>query len=111
MKLPDRGIILAAFRTEVGLIASSLDAKSEYQELGFLRYVKGSLKDRRLLVGACGMGKVRAAAATQAAIDLFRPGFALFCGTAGAIDGCLKPLDLVVADKLLQHDACLDAPE
>lgn len=107
----DRVAVLGAFRVEIEIIADFLSRASGLREAGPLTYVEGKLGDRHLLVGSTGVGKVRAAAGVQAAADLFRPALVIICGTAGALSKKIRPLDLVVAEKLLQHDTGPKDPE
>ncbi|MHC4943497.1 MAG: 5'-methylthioadenosine/S-adenosylhomocysteine nucleosidase [Planctomycetota bacterium] len=100
----ERAVILAAFRVEVERLPERLEGKSALEEAGFLKYVTGEFEGRAVLVGTSGMGKVRAAAAAQKAVDLFQPGILLCCGTAGALREGVVPLDLVLGEKVLQHD-------
>jgi adenosylhomocysteine nucleosidase len=103
-------VILAAFRVEVEELAERLEDKSALGQAGFLRYVTGRIEDLSILIGTAGMGKVRASAAAQKAIDLLEPDALLCCGTAGSLKEDVRPLDLVVAERLLQHDTGPDTP-
>lgn len=107
----DRVAVLGAFRVEIEIIADSLSGASGPQQAGPLTYVTGKFNHRDLLVGSTGVGKVRAAAGVQAAADLFRPALVIICGTAGALSKKIRPLDLVVAEKLLQRDTGPNDPE
>lgn len=68
----------------------------------------GRLDGVPVLVATCGIGKVQAAALTQA---LLAHGAAavLFTGVAGAVDPSLRVGDLVVASEALQHDVDVTA--
>ncbi len=105
-----KAVILSAFRVEIDKIAEALECKGELCEKGPLRYVTGRYASMDVLAGTTGVGKVRAAAGVQAAIELFDASFVLFVGTAGALSAGLRPLDLVVSDRLLQHDTGPDEP-
>ena len=102
--------ILGAFRIEVERIKNLLTGAGEIRQAGCLEYVTGSSGGRSILVGITGMGKVRAASGVQAVIDRFQPDFILVCGTAGALSDRVRPLDLVVVDRVLQHDTGPDEP-
>ncbi len=61
--------------------------------------------DYQLMV--CGVGKVRAASATQALIDSFQPDLVLNVGTAGGLHPDVAVGDIVVTLKQHQHDSQL----
>lgn len=103
--------VIAAFRAEVEAVAAALADAGPLERAGFCRFVRGRAGARAVVAAAVGMGKVRAAAGTQAVLDRFRPAAVLFCGTAGSLAREVRPLDLVVAERLLQHDTGPKAPE
>ncbi len=51
-----------------------------------------------------GVGKVRASAATQYAIDMLNPTHILCIGAAGALSTSLSPGQVVIADKVIEYD-------
>jgi adenosylhomocysteine nucleosidase len=55
-------------------------------------------------VAATGVGKVNAAMTTALVVARFAPAAVLFTGVAGALDPDLRPGDVVVGEKLMQHD-------
>lgn len=107
----DRIAFLAAFRIEVEGLVKLLDEPGPLEEKGFLRHLRGRYGEREVLVGTTGMGKARAAAGTQAALDLFQPDLLVFCGTAGSLRPEVRPMDVVMADKVLEHDRGPDEPQ
>lgn len=62
------------------------------------------LKDKRVVMQVSGIGKVNAAAKTQAIIDKFSPKMILMIGVAGAADPKLAIGDLIIAKDLIQWD-------
>ena len=74
------------------------------KKAGGLDMVTGRLNDMEVAIASTGIGKVRAAAATQALIDAFAPGEVWCIGLGGALDEKLKAGDVVIADELYQHD-------
>lgn len=58
----------------------------------------------QLVVVKCGIGKVNAAACTQALIDKFACDAIINVGIAGAIGQSIKIGDVVVATDLIEHD-------
>ncbi|MFH2000852.1 MAG: 5'-methylthioadenosine/S-adenosylhomocysteine nucleosidase, partial [Planctomycetota bacterium] len=104
-------VVLGAFRIEVEQVVNQLENQEELCEEGPLKYVTGIYENKRVLVGVTGLGKVRAAAGTQAAIHVFQPDLIVMCGTAGSLSEEVHALDLVVARHLLQHDTGPHEPE
>lgn len=104
-------VILGAFRTEVEQLYMRLQDASGLRSKGPLKYVTGKLGDSGILVGTMGIGKVRAAAAAQAAIHIFQPQRIIVCGTAGSLAPEVGALDLVVARDLLQYDTGPSEPK
>ena len=74
------------------------------KKAGGLDMVTGRLNDVEVAITSTGIGKVRAASATQALIDAFAPGEVWCIGLGGALDAKLKTGDVVIADELYQHD-------
>jgi adenosylhomocysteine nucleosidase len=57
-----------------------------------------------VILATTGVGKVNAAATTALVIERFAPAIVIFSGVAGALDPALQPGDVVIAERLLQHD-------
>ena len=64
----------------------------------------GTLAGRQVVLVEIGPGKVQAAAVTQHLIDNYQVERLISCGSAGAIDPRLSLGDIVVVDKVVQHD-------
>ena len=95
--------IIAAMRGEIARIVEAI-ADPDEKHAGGLKMVCGKIGDKAVVVTACGIGKVKAAAATQAMIDAFAPEAILCIGTAGAIAENIGIGDIVAAEKTYQHD-------
>ena len=89
-----------------GEVASIIDMleKKELVTLSGIRFYTGSLFGKRVAVAKCGIGKVFAAICTQTMILNFSPRLVVNTGVGGALDPKLRPLDIVFATKLVQHD-------
>ena len=71
---------------------------------GMRRYVCGQLWGVDCVCVLSRMGKVAAAATVATLIERFHITHLLFTGVAGSIDSAVKVGDLVIADRLVQHD-------
>lgn len=94
--------VIGAMPEEIApLLGAAVDA-SEAGE-GPFRWHRGRLDGVEVALAVCGIGKVNAAALTQA---LLGQGAAavLFTGVAGGVDPGLRVGDLVVAHDAVQHD-------
>ena len=60
---------------------------------------------REAVVAGCGVGKVNAAMATQAVLDRFRPPAIVVAGSAGSLCAEVRPGDVVIGERVVQHDA------
>ena len=95
--------------TEIGPIEKRLEDPREVAVRGYIFRV-GRLNGREVVVGRSGAGKVNAAIVATLLIDHFNPSALLFSGTAGAIDPALRPGDVVIGERVTQHDAGLLTP-
>ncbi|MGV9801373.1 5'-methylthioadenosine/adenosylhomocysteine nucleosidase [Mycobacterium sp. NPDC003449] len=71
------------------------------------RFDTGSLDGHDVVLAETGMGKVNAALVTTALAHGFGCRAVVFSGVAGGLDPDLNVGDVVVADRLIQHDAGL----
>lgn len=94
--------LLGAMASEVAPLREALEGRRELQR-GPWRFEAGAIDGVEVVLAACGIGKVNAAALTEA---LLAQGCAalLFTGVAGAVDPELRVGDLVVSRDALQHD-------
>ena len=102
--------ILGAFGEEVRILKDSLQNRQDLSYSG-LKFYKGVLHGRHVVVAETGVGKVNAAMTTAVLIDRFHPKEVIFTGIAGAINPTLRPGDLVIGDKLVQHDLGFLGPD
>jgi adenosylhomocysteine nucleosidase len=95
--------IIGAMQEEIKLLTESMEIK-ETKTIGMRDYYLGKLfgKDVVLVFSKCG--KVAAASAVTTLIEIFKVDLVLFTGVAGGADKALNIGDIVVADKLVQHD-------
>jgi adenosylhomocysteine nucleosidase len=95
--------VLGAMGGEVRLLLNLLEGKQE-QTIEGIRFWTGRLKGRRVAIAMTGVGKVNAAIAATLLREHFRPAEVLFTGIAGGLNPELKPGDIVIAEKTVQHD-------
>ncbi len=95
--------IIGAMEQEIKLLAESM-LINETKTIAMREYYIGKLfgKDVVLVFAKCG--KVAAGSTVTTLIETFNVDIVLFTGVAGGADKNLKIGDIVVADKLVQHD-------
>ncbi len=69
----------------------------------------GEVGKKKCVLSLCGVGKVNASRTTQLMIDKYSPEFIINCGVAGGISDRVKIGDIVIGQKLVQHDFDLTA--
>ena len=89
--------------SEVNNLISMLEGHSE-EKIGSILFHKGELLGKRVVIARCGIGKVFAALCAEAMIISFAPSLIINTGVGGAVASGISVLDVVVADKLCQHD-------
>ena len=95
--------IIGAMDIEVdALIASMTD--TEERVISSVRYVKGKLLDKNVVIAKCGIGKVFAAICAQTMILEYKPDVIINTGVAGSLEKGLNVLDVAVAKSVVQHD-------
>ena len=95
--------IIGAMDIEVDYLTSLLEEREAIEFCG-LKFNTGTIYGKKLAIVKCGIGKVFAAMAASAMIARFSPRLVVNTGVGGALKSGLRPLDVVVAEKLLQHD-------
>ena len=69
-----------------------------------LEFIEGYINNNYCVLVECGIGKVNAARCTQVLIDNYKLDYVFNIGVAGGVDSSLKVGDIVVGEKLVQHD-------
>jgi adenosylhomocysteine nucleosidase len=95
--------IIAAMPEEIDFYLSQMKKDTEISHAGVV-FHKGTLCGKEISVAACGIGKVNAAMCAQLTIDRFSPDVLIHSGVAGGLAPDVSPLDLVVAESLVEHD-------
>ena len=95
--------IIVAMEEEMEAIKNIMDDLDEKQ-IYELNFVLGTIKDKRCILIKSGIGKVNAARVTQILTDNFKLEFIINLGAAGALNDMLNIGDIVIGEKLIQHD-------
>ena len=95
--------IIGAMDAEVNGLIAKLEGH-RIEAVGGIEFHTGRLLRREVVIARCGVGKVFAAMCAEAMIIRFSPDLIVNTGVAGGLDPNLKCADIVVAEKLCQHD-------
>ena len=95
--------IIFAMEEELKAFKDFIEIEKEY-EIFDLKFYEGSFKNITCILVESGVGKVNASRATQILIDNMQVDFIFNIGVAGGVSNDLDVLDIVIADKLVQHD-------
>ena len=88
---------------ELEALKKYLHVKNSYQ-LFELTFYEGQLENHDCILVESGIGKVNSARTTQILVDNFKVDCIFNIGIAGGISNKLEVGDIVVAEKLVQHD-------
>ncbi|MDV2684739.1 5'-methylthioadenosine/adenosylhomocysteine nucleosidase [Alkalihalophilus lindianensis] len=98
--------VIGAMNEEIERMLTEMEVE-ETIDYASVRFYKGKMLGRDIVLCKSGVGKVNAALTTQVLIDRFGITHILFTGVAGALDERLDVGDLVISTSAMQHD--LDA--
>ena len=102
-----------SFKADIGIIGALNDEVREIigrlenrvtETVGSIEFNLGELYGKKVVIARCGVGKVFAAICAEAMIIKYAPKLIVNSGVGGALDKSLRPMDIVFADKLVQHD-------
>lgn len=96
-------LVLGALPAETQPVEAALSDRQSLTVMG-VPAVSGALDGRPVIVAATGVGKVNAAMTTALLLERFTPTAVIFTGIAGALAPGLEPADVVVGERLVQHD-------
>ena len=95
--------ILGAMQAEVDSLQREIKDLTLERAGGF-DFARGTIHGRDVVVARCGVGKVNAAACTQALLMAYAPEVVINTGVAGSLSPALDILDVAVATDAVQHD-------
>jgi len=95
--------IIAAMNEEVDAIKkimTDISIKGIYE----LEFIIGKINEKEVVLVKCGVGKVNAARTTQILLNNFDIEYVINVGTAGSLNENIEIGDVVIGEKLVQHD-------
>jgi adenosylhomocysteine nucleosidase len=98
--------IVAAMEQELDAIVATMHVDGVV-EVGGRRYHRGHYATEPVVCVTSRIGKVAAATTTAILLERFKPRAVVMTGLAGGVDPRVAVGDIVIADRLIQHD--LDA--
>jgi adenosylhomocysteine nucleosidase len=102
--------IVSALPAELAALRDALTATSAVQ-LGPAQHAwRGHLDGHPVVLAEAGIGKVAMAAVATLLITQLEPALVVFSGVAGGLDPDLQVGDVVIAERLVQHDAGVREP-
>lgn len=101
-KAVDIGII-GALDEEVNSLVAELE-NHETEKIGGIDFHTGVLDGKRVAIAKCGVGKVFAALTAEAMIISYSPRLIVNTGVGGALKKGISVGDILVAERLVQHD-------
>ena len=95
--------IIGAMDCEISELTSSLK-NLQVQKFSDYYILKGKIGKHNVVVTKSGVGKVNAGSTTQYIIDKYHPKYIVNIGLAGSLDKGVYQGDILLADKMVQHD-------
>ena len=95
--------IIFAMHEELNAFIKNINIENEY-DIFDLHFFHGMIKDTECILVISGVGKVNAARTTQILIDNYGVDAIINIGVAGGVNKSLSVCDIVLGEKLVQHD-------
>ncbi|MGD9929653.1 MAG: 5'-methylthioadenosine/adenosylhomocysteine nucleosidase [Mangrovibacterium sp.] len=98
--------LIGAMREEILLLKHDIE-NMKVDQLGSREFYSGTIGGKEVVMCLSGWGKVAAASTATSLINLYGVDQLVFIGLAGSMQPHLHIGDIVVADRLIQHDVDL----
>ena len=98
--------IIGALEEEVNEILALMDDVKE-EKIKDIRFCRGQLSGKEVVVMQCGVGKVMSAMTTTMLLERYDVTGIINIGTAGGLSDACKVLDIIIATKVAQFDVDL----
>lgn len=96
--------IIGAMEEEVTILKHKLVNLNEI-EVAHVKFYRGQLNNKDVVLTQSGIGKVNAAISTTLLIEKFKPTLIINTGSAGALDDSLSVGDILISNNVMYHDA------
>lgn len=95
--------IIGAMPQEVDALKNKMHKINEIEYLG-VHFTEGEINQKQVVLCLSGVGKVNATISTTLMITRYNPEYIINIGTAGGMDPEENTLDIVISEKVIQHD-------
>ena len=95
--------IIGAMEEEVAVLKQEMDIE-ETVDYASMRFCKGTLCGKNVVIVRSGIGKVNAAICAQVLVDRFNVDILINTGIAGSLDAAIDIGDMVISTDLVEHD-------
>ncbi len=95
--------IISAMDSEVQLLLGNAEI-GRTEQIGGVDFHIGTLRGQNVVIAKAGIGKVLAASGATAMLCSYPVSAVIFTGVAGGVGDETQMLDMVIAERLVQHD-------